>query len=294
MIDFLNLWQTRSTCSSIDQDSRHRRSYRFGTVALVLAVGATSAAGETPEFDYRFGVPDDQQHPRCLWEAPPAGEGLELTNTVAATPVSLARGSGTVHRIVCRFHIVRRADGTGGFDEALIPKMMEDLNVGFRDTPFAFVRDPGVVYVDNDTYYADFPTFQGAFNMLNANFESGVMSWYITPSVRNGGVAGTWIGPASPVRGILMAYFATGNPQHVPLAAHEMAHIFQVLHPFEPAFGTECADGSNCTSAGDLVCDTPASPQLHGGNTTGTGIYYGGGNGPAPVIRPSRPTRACT
>ncbi|MDQ3190720.1 MAG: M43 family zinc metalloprotease [Bacteroidota bacterium] len=39
---------------------------------------------------------------------------------------------------------------------------------------------------------------------------------------------------------------------------HEMGHFFGLYHPFEVSLGNELVNGSNCTIAGDLVCDTPA------------------------------------
>jgi hypothetical protein len=39
---------------------------------------------------------------------------------------------------------------------------------------------------------------------------------------------------------------------------HEMGHCLGLLHTFETAGGTECPDGSNCNSSGDLICDTQA------------------------------------
>lgn len=44
---------------------------------------------------------------------------------------------------------------------------------------------------------------------------------------------------------------------------HEMGHFFGLLHTFE-GNGVELVDGSNCTTAGDLVCDTPADPYVPG------------------------------
>ncbi len=40
---------------------------------------------------------------------------------------------------------------------------------------------------------------------------------------------------------------------------HQMGHYFNLLHTFE-GNGTELVDGSNCTTQGDLICDTPADP----------------------------------
>lgn len=47
---------------------------------------------------------------------------------------------------------------------------------------------------------------------------------------------------------------------------HEMGHFFGLLHTFE-GNGVELVDGSNCTTAGDLVCDTPADPFIPGGDS---------------------------
>ena len=41
---------------------------------------------------------------------------------------------------------------------------------------------------------------------------------------------------------------------------HELGHTFGLYHIFEIEFGIELANGSNCKVAGDLICDTPASP----------------------------------
>lgn len=43
---------------------------------------------------------------------------------------------------------------------------------------------------------------------------------------------------------------------------HEFGHYFGLLHTFEGAGtpGAELVDGSNCLTAGDGVCDTPADP----------------------------------
>lgn len=46
---------------------------------------------------------------------------------------------------------------------------------------------------------------------------------------------------------------------------HEMGHFFGLYHTFETDFGLEFANGTNCSTTGDLLCDTPADP--NGGNT---------------------------
>jgi hypothetical protein len=45
--------------------------------------------------------------------------------------------------------------------------------------------------------------------------------------------------------------------------SHEMGHYFGLKHTFEGG-GTELANGSNCATAGDEICDTPADPFIEG------------------------------
>ena len=57
---------------------------------------------------------------------------------------------------------------------------------------------------------------------------------------------------------------AVNSIDNISTLAHEMGHCFGLYHTFEDAFGVEnisrgaCA---NCTTAGDLLCDTEADPQ---------------------------------
>jgi len=56
--------------------------------------------------------------------------------------------------------------------------------------------------------------------------------------------------------------------------AHEIGHFFGLFHTHETFQGRELVDRSNCEEAGDLICDTPADPNL--GNTGVNGCTYEG------------------
>ena len=45
--------------------------------------------------------------------------------------------------------------------------------------------------------------------------------------------------------------------------AHELGHYFSLQHTFAN-HGTELVNGSNCSTAGDNICDTPADPFIDG------------------------------
>ncbi len=46
------------------------------------------------------------------------------------------------------------------------------------------------------------------------------------------------------------------------LLAHELGHYFGLFHTHETFGGRELVNGSNCANAGDLLCDTPADPNM--------------------------------
>jgi hypothetical protein len=46
--------------------------------------------------------------------------------------------------------------------------------------------------------------------------------------------------------------------------SHELGHYFSLEHTFETSHGLELVNGSNCATAGDSICDTPADPYVTG------------------------------
>lgn len=61
-----------------------------------------------------------------------------------------------------------------------------------------------------------------------------------------------------------LGFYGYGNLRHVTLS-HELGHFFSLHHPFDAVGGKELVTrgtGANCSTAGDLLCDTPADPHL--------------------------------
>lgn len=70
-----------------------------------------------------------------------------------------------------------------------------------------------------------------------------------------------------------------GNIGLAQTISHEVGHCMGLLHTFEPNYGKENIDGSNSSSAGDKITDTPADPYGYTGGcfTTDTsGCHYTG------------------
>ncbi len=93
------------------------------------------------------------------------------------------------------------------------------------------------------------------------NTEDAILSQFYIPKTINVYYVGDIINPE--IAGY--AYFP-GGPDVIVVRkgagsgvlAHEMGHFFGLYHTFETSYGLELANGSNCSSTGDLVCDTPA------------------------------------
>ncbi len=73
------------------------------------------------------------------------------------------------------------------------------------------------------------------------------------------------------------------NYSDISAITHEMGHFFGLYDTFETKFGAEFANGKNCATTGDLICDTEADPNnsadinCHITNrnlTDGNGDYY--------------------
>ena len=57
--------------------------------------------------------------------------------------------------------------------------------------------------------------------------------------------------------------------------AHEIGHYFSLYHTHSSSNGDELVNGSNCSTAGDSFCDTPADPTLSTTTVTNSCTYIG-------------------
>jgi hypothetical protein len=172
-------------------------------------------------------------------------------------------------------HIVRTSAGSGGMPMEQLAQAMIDANMHFADTGIGFYI-LSLDYIDDDFYYSGIQ-YQGDIDALRqTNVVADAINIYFTPVLP--GLCGISSFTFSAVQGIVMANGCTGLPSNHTTFSHELGHYFNLYHTHETAWGLEYVDGTNCGSAGDLLCDTPADPNLSG-VTTGC-VYTGGATDP--------------
>jgi hypothetical protein len=205
----------------------------------------------------------------------PAIQRLAAAGAYAAAP----RQRGAEPWVVpLTFHVVRMSNGSGGLAEANLVRAMEDANAFYAPAGIHLVRPLPTQFIDNDNFYLNIDTQAEIDALKSTNVVCGTINVYFTQNLatESGGLCGqssfTW----NAVQGIVMNNDCTGTSGNSNSTfAHEVGHYFDLLHTHETANGAECVDGSNCSVAGDLICDTPADPTLSSDNMTDDCQYIG-------------------
>lgn len=169
-------------------------------------------------------------------------------------------------------HIVRRDDGTGGINVATIrSEIINFVNTRYASINVSFAECGEVDYINSTAYYNLSGDAEGDA-MSVANNVANVLNIYFVndPDGACGWARFTALLPSDY---IVIANSCADNTSTV---AHEIGHYFDLYHTHETTFGAECVNGSNCTTAGDLLCDTPADPNLTGNVTASPGCSYTG------------------
>lgn len=145
-------------------------------------------------------------------------------------------------------HILRNDDGSNpAMSDADLKTNLDRMASFYRphNICFTFV---GRGFIDNTTWNTNYTT--SMIDDLHAvNPHSDAIDIYVHKNGFDGSGGNAYDIPSPKCS---VAAGASFNFEH------EIGHCLGLLHTFETANGTECPNGSNCGSAGDLICDTPA------------------------------------
>ncbi|NQY10703.1 MAG: hypothetical protein HRT71_14480 [Flavobacteriales bacterium] len=149
-------------------------------------------------------------------------------------------------------HVFLDKEGVSPFDEADINNTIAALNTIFEPICASFnvceyVYHPNWNYQvhNSDSDWVDIQVLYNRDNVINV--------YFVTDIDMPENVGGYAFGSITTAIGGGILVLDPG------VLIHEMGHYFGLRHTFA-GNGIENVDGSNCTTAGDLICDTPADP----------------------------------
>ena len=155
-------------------------------------------------------------------------------------------------------YVIANTHGFGAISNCELQQALEQVNTHFAETGFSFFYT-GVHTINSDKYFSIKDFEEGDSLYLTLNNPNAINIYFVDYSA---GYCGWANFPWSNKKYILISNYCTTNSSTF---AHELGHYLGLLHTHSTSSGAELVDGSNCDSAGDLLCDTPADPNLSGG-----------------------------
>jgi hypothetical protein len=170
-----------------------------------------------------------------------------------------------------QIHFFRASDGSSNLTLSEIYQEIDSVNDFYSSSNMVFVECLAPQIVD-DSYYHTFDHDLHHADVLTQFYTQGIVNMYFYGSVSYNStpVCGYSQYPPSEDYVMMSGNCATNGST----LAHELGHLFGLPHTHG---GTpdELADGSNCATEGDYICDTPADPTL-GSSVVDTNCVYTG------------------
>ncbi|KAB7729084.1 hypothetical protein F5984_15660 [Rudanella paleaurantiibacter] len=250
---------------------------RFCTI-LVLIGWATVAMGQR----LRLGS-DSLRRDSVLCATPELSlEQRRQLDALAKLAFQLKKSSdkafvGITH-VPIRPHIFRNATGKDGFDLARLNNVIALTNSYFMTNGVGiqfYLAGTSPDYIDDD---ALFNSFSGANeSLLDGRDAVNALNMYFVNAFAQSGLGGYAYFPGNQL--VTTRQFILANLNSIEndlgnrLIPHELGHTFNLYHTFQGSTGTDPelvtrGAGANCSTAGDLVCDTPADPNGRSGAST--------------------------
>lgn len=161
-------------------------------------------------------------------------------------------------------HMVRLDNGSGGITQADVDATIAAANGYWSGTGMQFFQSGGTIFIDSTDYYYGIDSQAEIDALRGTSAVPNTVNCYFTDTVNDG--SGGLCGQATFTttggsQGVIISNNCTA-PEYPTTFGHELGHFFDLFHTHETVMGQECPNGSNCASAGDLVCDTTADPGL--------------------------------
>ena len=187
--------------------------------------------------------------------------------------------STALNSIPVKIHIVTNDDGSGGINISAVLEELSEVNSYFQNSFVEFYVCDDVNYINSSSLYDfDSDTQQ---DLLFSNHQSDILNIYFVGDISfgAGGACGYTYLPGNTDQYydvIVMDNDCTTSTSGTTLT-HEFGHHLNLIHTHGPQNGfltSELVSGTNCSFAGDLLCDTPADPELGYSNVNNINCLY--------------------
>lgn len=183
----------------------------------------------------------------------------ELRELIAENEIESLRDFGD-SLVPVAYHIIAADDSTMGLDTALMYAEMDTVALRFEAAGMYFYQCGEINYYYDDDY-VDFEKNVDE-DICDANDVPDVLNIWFADNVfsSSGSICG-YAYLSGPNNRVIIDNDCADNSSTL---AHEIGHYFSLSHTHATWGGDELVDGSNCSVAGDLLCDTPADPNVSG------------------------------
>ena len=190
------------------------------------------------------------------------------------------KSSTALTSIPVKIHIINNDSGTGGININDVTQELNEVNDYYQNSFVEFYICDEVNYINDSSLFTY--NYDSQEDLLFSNHESDILNIYFVDDlvIGDSSICGYTYLPGNSNQyydAVVMLNQCTTGTDYDTLA-HELGHHLNLLHTHGPTNGTltnELVVGTNCSTAGDLLCDTPADPQLGSSNVTVTCQYIG-------------------
>ncbi len=163
-------------------------------------------------------------------------------------------------------HVVRQSNGAGGLSANQVQQAIDGANELWLGSGIQFCTPGSTDFIDSDDIFFNTDTINEVNTLREMGQVPGTINVYFANNLRTelGSLCGISSFTFSTMQGIAISNSCVPSAGNPSTFAHELGHYFDLYHTHEMAFGEECTDGSNCDVSGDLMCDTPADPNISG------------------------------